>query len=99
MWQGRSYTTELPLNRYSECDTGGPCHGEQLPDKSATTNKVCGVNYATLQVHGMLGNDPIDFLVDSGAAVSVVTNDILPASIRTRIIREALIQWVQMAVL
>ena len=47
------------------------------------------MNYAMLQVHGMLGNDPIDFLVDSGAAVSVVTNDILPASISTRIIREA----------
>ena len=37
----------------------------------------------------MLGNDPFDFFVDSGAAVSVVTNDILPTSIRTRIIREA----------
>ena len=44
--------------------------------------KVCGVNYATLQVHGMLGNNPIDFLVDSGAAVSVVTSDILPTSVR-----------------
>ncbi|KAL5497311.1 hypothetical protein EMCRGX_G013768 [Ephydatia muelleri] len=75
-----------PTNRHSERDTGGPPYAEHLPDK---LYKVCGVNYATLQVHGMLGNDPIDFLVDSGAAVSVVTNDILPTSVRTRIIREA----------
>ena len=75
-----------PINRHSERDTGGPPYAEHLPDK---LYKVCGVNDATLQVHGMLGNDPIDILVDSGAAVSVVTNDILPASVRTRIIREA----------
>ena len=35
-----------------------PPYAQHLPDK---LYKVCGVNYATLQVHGMLGNDPIDF--------------------------------------
>ena len=47
--------------------------------------KVCGVNFTTLQVHGMLAARPIGFLIDSGAAVSVVAYGVLPSSVRAEI--------------
>ena len=43
--------------------------------------KVCGVNFTTPQVQGMLAGRPLGFLIDSGAAVSVVTYGVLPSSI------------------
>ena len=42
-------------------------------------------------MRGLLGERPIDFLVDSGAAVSVVTLDILPSSSRSEIDKTTLL--------
>ena len=50
--------------------------------------KVCGVNHTTLRVGGLLGETPIDFL---GAAVSVVTLDILPSSSHSEIDKTTLL--------
>ena len=48
--------------------------------------KIIGcVDHTTLRVRGLLGERPIDFLVDSGAAVSVVTLNVLPSSSHSEI--------------
>eukprot|EP00731_Ephydatia_muelleri_P003373 Em0001g3373a len=46
-------------------------------------SEVCYCNSMSLRVQGMLGGQRMSFLVDSGAAVSVVSYDILPPSARS----------------
>ena len=52
-------------------------------------SEVCYCNSTSLRVQGMLGGQSVSFLVDSGAAVSVVSYDILPPSARASINRTA----------
>ncbi|KAL5502894.1 hypothetical protein EMCRGX_G009744 [Ephydatia muelleri] len=66
----------------------GPYRGDSEEEDPV---KVCGVDHTTLRVRGLLGERPIDFLVDSGAAVSVVTLDILPSSSRSEIDKTTLL--------
>ena len=46
-------------------------------------SEVCYCNSTSLRVQGMLGGQRVSFLVDLGAAVSVVSYDILPPSARS----------------
>ena len=53
--------------------------------------QVCGCNlsYTTMCARGLLGGRPVHFLIDSGAAVSVVSHDILSTSARANITKAA----------
>ena len=55
--------------------------------------QVCGCNlsYTTKCARGLLGGRPVHFLIDSGAAVSVVSHDILSTSARADITKAALL--------
>ena len=45
--------------------------------------------YTTMCARGLLGGRPVHFLIDSGAAVSVICHDILSTSARTNITKAA----------
>ena len=62
-------------------ETRGVVSDREEERSDRTSLKVCGVNFTTLQVQGMLAGRPLGFLIDSGAAVSVVTYGVLPSSI------------------
>eukprot|EP00731_Ephydatia_muelleri_P017894 Em0010g992a len=66
-------------------ETRGVVSDREEERSDRTSLKVCGVNFTTLQVQGMLAGRPLGFLIDSGAAVSVVTYGVLPSSIRAKI--------------
>ena len=81
---------------YRNCPVGNEKRGARGSDRDEeessdrTSLKVCGVNFTTSQVHGMLAGRSIGFLIDSGAAVSVVTYGVLPSSIRAEIKQHAI---------
>ena len=61
------------------CGVQGSDREEERSNR--TSLKICRVNFTILQVHGMLAGRPLSFLIDSGAADSVVTYGILPSSV------------------
>ena len=89
--RGRCYRCGKEGHLYRNCPVGNEKRGargsgregEQSNDRASL--KVCGVNFTTLQVHGMLAGRSIGFLIDSGAAVSVVAYGVLPSSVRAEI--------------
>ena len=85
-----SYRPQQARRRCYNCNEEGHyrrnCHVErsdssQMRKKKAQEQfKVCGGTSKTMRVHGFMGDSPVEFLIDSGAAVSVVRYETIPHS-------------------
>ena len=71
------------------CDQAGHIKRYCPLRRSQQTLEVCYCNSTSLRVRGRLGGQNVSFLVDSGAAVSVVSYDVLSPSARADIKKTA----------
>ena len=82
LWSRRSLASKLPF-KLSRATAAGPT---LLTHHPYQTNN--GMSYSintVLRINELLGHSPVTFLLDSGAAISVVHFDTLNANLRSQI--------------
>ena len=43
---------------------------------------VLGTNCSTMRASGLIGNSPVNFLIDTGAAISAICHTVLPNNVK-----------------
>ena len=54
----------------------------QWDEKKVSPFLVLGTNCTTMRARGLIGKRPVNFLIDTGAAISVICHTILPGSVK-----------------